>query len=127
MKTLARLSLCTALVLSGCGGTEPLSMVGDLSQGLDLPLNMSQSFGGTMAFLPYTSNTPYLTLSATGFTNATQVLAPGNGLVVEANLSTQTMIIYHNNLLTTKLYPVTPSVQTGAYVEEDDIVRLEDV
>jgi murein DD-endopeptidase MepM/ murein hydrolase activator NlpD len=136
MKRTIGSSLLGLVLLTGCGaGYEPLSILGDPSESIDatpgttggtigLPLtnNSSSGYGisGTKTFIPFTSSSPFITIQNTGFSNATTIVAPSSGIIVDTTSNSITM--YHNAHVITKVKNVLNTVQVGTYVTQGQTI-----
>jgi murein DD-endopeptidase MepM/ murein hydrolase activator NlpD len=120
------------LGLTACGGTEPLSMLGEGSQAIP-----AQYFNGPIGFaLPIgtvsgtsvtgiTSPTPYSTVNeGISFSSSTPgtstvVRTPAAGFIIATDLTpvTGSVTIYHNAHVTTRIKNISPvGLQVGRYV-----------
>ncbi|MEO5969813.1 MAG: hypothetical protein ABIQ95_07780, partial [Bdellovibrionia bacterium] len=128
MKCNIRFSLVALVLMTGCGaGNEPMSILGDPSQslgaavgavgaGLALPIAPSNNaFTGNLTITPFTTANPFVGLqSTTAYNNNIAVLAPGTGVI--ADISNQSVTIFHNAHIISRVLGVLTSVQVGAYV-----------
>ena len=115
------MTLGATYLLAACGqGLDPIDLMGDPTQSqigvLSLPIAASTS--GFASFIPFSSSNPGFTLNTnTGFTQyATQIVAPGTGVVAIADIGGQSVTIEHTIHVRSRITGVTSSVQVGNYV-----------
>jgi len=117
----------------GCGsGREPMSILGDPSQslggspgaagpGLALPINPTANlYGSGSAFSPYTASNPFIGLQSQNYLSTTSINAPGAGVVID--ITNQSVSIYHNAHVISKVTGITTNIQVGAYVTQGQSV-----
>jgi hypothetical protein len=133
MKFDIRLSLMVVVLLAGCGsGNEPMSILGDPSQslggavgsvgpGLALPINPTTGlYSSATQITPFSATNPYLGLTSSFYTIQVSILAPGTGTVVD--ISNQSVSIFHNAHIITKVTGIITSVQVGSYVIQGQVI-----
>jgi hypothetical protein len=128
MKCSIRFSFVALVLMTGCGsGNEPMSILGDPTQslgaavgavgaGLALPIATSTGLYSSIVITPFTTANPFIGLQSNSYTNSIAVLAPGTGTVVD--ISNQSVTIFHNAHVISRVLGVLTNVQVGAYVTQ---------
>ena len=128
MSRLASLAVLAVLV-TGCGGNDPLQALDDPSQGATIGLNLPVDQNAIQSVTAYSSSQPYIGMTYVGsFTGVSQVVtAPAAGLVVNVDNSVNpgyyAVTIYHNARISSQLrFLQAPSVRQGDYVNPGDVI-----
>lgn len=97
-------SFLLSLVLSGCGGSHPVDVLGDPNQ--DIKLSLPMNLADISLIDEYTTNAPYFTLQYLNTFQSTVVYSSGAGTVSEVKTvdnAGYTITIFHNTHITSQI------------------------